>query len=893
LSPEPEYQEPQVQRPAALERSRARRRSGQSFDGSPGRSRYGNGSVGSIGSGSQRMEEVLEFIQKNLDFMTNDTCVPIQISLKLLDSSSLGLARQYDQFESTYQQLQSALRAIVNEHHQGFNSSIGTFHKIQASISSSQHRVRELKDSLVQAKSDLATTKPELRGFATSSQNYDDMLQVLGMIEQLQLVPEKLEARISEKRFLTAVDVLHEALGLIRRSEMENIGALSDLRVYLSNQEHSLTDILIEELHSHLYLKSPYCEDRWKAFNPIRNVNDSNMGASNTRGRSLYQFLETLDVAHALKDDSSRSPEADTFGYIRLVVEALSKMDRLEVAMDTIEQRLPVELFRVVEKSNNEVDHRHPSALRGHAKSGHDNINMINASEDARSILLNDLLWTLYSRFEAIAESHRVVYEVVNGIVKREKLRDGATLVRTFKELWKLYQSEMRSLLHDYLATDGDMSYRSGQGASGPSSVFRTQRDRNKKMFKLTDIDNKASELTQERDDLEFILKSSVPGLVSDSKRLEGALQTTSQHHDGSATGHKLLVEPSVFNMGILLPPSLEFLNRLKEVVPPGSDIAVSTLTSFLDDFLVNVFHPQLDETLVELCTQTFIEIDAFQQDPQWGLQAQKPIFKGTTKFYQLITAFCRMLDNLPHDQALSQLLISQMVTYYDKCYGWYKALMTRAQAKADTGSRTKAAASFAEDEELGKTLDILIQADETTHQAGIETESSILIAKTNESPLDIADITSDRKTIASLCMLYTSMKWLASKVAQLRVISDRAIDSSRRDSGRFKHKRRWTLVNESERRDGDGVYLPLNQETATAFDGVVSAYQSLATTVLRNIHLEIRCRVLYHLYQSFNGGFFLEQPFNDPDEEVVALNTSLVDFDEEISTHLQHKQHE
>ena len=56
--------------------------------------------------------------------------------------------------------------------------------------------------------------------------------------EQLQLVPEKLEARISEKRFLIAVEILQSALRMIRRSEMESIGALSDLRVYLSNQEH-------------------------------------------------------------------------------------------------------------------------------------------------------------------------------------------------------------------------------------------------------------------------------------------------------------------------------------------------------------------------------------------------------------------------------------------------------------------------------------------------------------------------------------------------------------------------------------------------------------------------------------------------------------------------------
>ena len=187
----------------------------------------------------------------------------------------------------------------------------------------------------------------------------------------------------------------------------------------------------------------------------------------------------------------------------------------------------------------------------------------------------------------------------------------------------------MRSILHDYLATDADSLYRSGQGQTSAGSVFaRAPRDRNKRMFKLSDMDTKTSELSQEREDLEFILRSSVPGLVSDSKRPLDTSTNTSTNLDGSATGHRLLVAPSVFNMGILLPPSLDFLNRLKEVVPPGSDIVMSTLTSFLDDFLVNVFHPQLDETLIELCAQTFIELDSFNEDPHWAKHSKKPIFK-------------------------------------------------------------------------------------------------------------------------------------------------------------------------------------------------------------------------------------------------------------------------
>lgn len=51
------------------------------------------------------------------------------------------------------------------------------------------------------------------------------------------MVPEQLDARIADKHFLSAVDLLQDALRIIRKSEMEKIGALTDLRIYFSNQE--------------------------------------------------------------------------------------------------------------------------------------------------------------------------------------------------------------------------------------------------------------------------------------------------------------------------------------------------------------------------------------------------------------------------------------------------------------------------------------------------------------------------------------------------------------------------------------------------------------------------------------------------------------------------------
>lgn len=147
-------------------------------------------------------------------------------------------------------------------------------------------------------------------------------------------------------------------------------------------------------------------------------------------------------------------------------------------------------------------------------------------------------------------------------------------------------------------------------------------------MFKLLEVDQKSADLRTERDELDEILRSSVPGLVTKSSQKTTGEHAPNSGQGNSGTGHKLLVEPSVFNMGLLLPPSLSFIQRIKDIVPVDSEIVMSTLTSFLDDFLVNVFQPQLDEAVTDLCTLSFIAADAFAEDPNWASVSPKPIFK-------------------------------------------------------------------------------------------------------------------------------------------------------------------------------------------------------------------------------------------------------------------------
>lgn len=457
-----------VNKPTDLERKKARRKSNTS---SRSRSRVRGVEA------QQQIEDVLDYTRRDWAFMTEKECIPAYTSLQLLDESSLGLANRYDEFHDASQQLQGALRAIVNEHYQGFNSSIGIYHQITASIQSSHNRIRDLRQALIDSKTSLTSTKSEFSSMITTSREYDSHLDILNTIEQVQSLPESLEARMSEKRFISAVDSLQEGLRLLQQSQLQSVSTLSDMKLYMSNQEHALSDILVEELHNHLYLKSPYCENRWTSYAKLYSERDD-VAKVQTAPREVYDFLDRLDMSDALADDGQKNPEADSFHYIRTIVESLHKLGRLEEAVDAVEHRLPVELYRILERTSNETQQRHPNAGR---ETGRSTTQGFSASLDQpkRDAILSDLLGTLYGRFEAIAESYRAFHEVTEGVCRRDEKYDTARMTRSFRELWKLYQSEIRSLLHDYLSTD-NASQRPGQALASDENVFHQQRDKNK-----------------------------------------------------------------------------------------------------------------------------------------------------------------------------------------------------------------------------------------------------------------------------------------------------------------------------------------------------------------------------------------------------------------------------
>jgi exocyst complex component 4 len=151
-----------------------------------------------------------------------------------------------------------------------------------------------------------------------------------------------------------------------------------------------------------------------------------------------------------------QNPESDSFAYIETLLESLAVLGKLGSALDIVAQRLPGEIFALVETTLDDVAERAEYGRRGsvvmaggttsrsdgvytfrHGDGGHGvsgdssaitpQSGFLNASSLRLAALessakrvdhetLKDFFWTVYSKLDAITQGLRVVYEVSNRI---------------------------------------------------------------------------------------------------------------------------------------------------------------------------------------------------------------------------------------------------------------------------------------------------------------------------------------------------------------------------------------------------------------------------------------------------------------------------------------------
>lgn len=849
-------------------------------------------------------------------------------------------------------------------------------------LTESQGHISSTRTSLTEAKDALASKRADLVQLWNRTQTLEEMLRVLDQIEHLKRVPDLLETLMSEKRLLQASVLLVKSLKIINKPDMLEVGAISDLRSYLNGQETALREILTDELQSHLYLKSFWCDARWSAYTPNqqnfprgeveRDVEPTGQTGNHMSPTSpsfhqtrLTRFLNNLalrpndpplDMSNpGYHSDSGTSsippngtslihspanlnPESDSFAYMETLLESLAVLGKLAAALDNVSQRLPGEIFSLVETTLGEVEDRAEygkkrtiSSLNEGALDRSEGIYVFTSRDavtgmtagvkmpllDASTLrlsalessskrgdheILRDLFWTLYSKLDAVAQGLRVLSEVANRIGSRRDYRDSSgtkpTVLFPLSEIWTPVEAEVRRLINDYLTDEQRGSALSRNPISSINEILREgrfSRDKIKPVFRFSDTDNKVTNkvLKPHEDGLIQVLKGTMPGLapsgVGDNAQTI-VTNLTDDHLLGSDQHHRLLIRPDAFHVTVLFQPTLSFLQQVSESLPSVLESARASST-VLDEFVLKVYLPQLEEKVLDLFHDAVTGPEAFQTDPLSLRLCYEPLVKASTHLMALVNSLCAMLRTSPfHRENYSRLILGVVIQFYQRCSDRFQALTT-GEPEIGVERRISLAAQWAQSSELHPCLSELMTTDvsevDKQHQL-CRQETHIEFGLMGRKTLVKEDLVPSIRNLAALASLYRSVSWFSSKLIALKATPEDMIVPTSPSAVEPSTGFTPTTPYISALSASDTLQLPLSREMALRFQALLETYEQLSGLILNTIRVDLRCRTIYHLDAAMRHGSYSSHfEATEPDSHIVDLNSELVQCDEFTSASL------
>ncbi|KAG1757763.1 Sec8 exocyst complex component-specific domain-containing protein [Suillus lakei] len=927
------------------------------------------------------IDAVLDQIKDEWEFVIDPDFNNVDLALSLLDDSSTG--KDIESFRQTKVMLSHALKGSVDKHHMAFADALPHHAALLNHLGLTQTQIKQSKTALIEAKEALGNKRADLVQLWSRGQVLEEMMRLLDQIEHLKSVPDALETLMSEKRLLQASVLLVRSLKLINKPDMQEIGAVSDLRSYLIGQENALREILIDELHNHLYLKSFWCESRWVAYKPnqtafpkVEYENESSAQSSpngiaypspesaslKLASSRLSRFLNSLalrpnDPPHDLSESNFRNnasvqdlsssslpsapsfssnvnlvalatsasqapqldanPEGDSFAYIETLLESLAVLGKLGSALDIVAQRLQGEIYSLVECTLDEVEERTEESKRvslfgaaslgrrsegGYIFVANDSVGItldgVVPSIPAKGILLRtfslrlaalesstkqvdqetlkDFFWTVYSKFDAVTQGLRVVCEVANRIGSRKDFKDssGAKPGALFPlaDVWLPVQAEVRTLLHDYLTDEEQGSVAGRNPISSINEVLREgrfTRDKQKSVFRFADTDMKSTGkvLRRHEDELTRVLRDTMPGLVQNSSEsaVQATLSTVGTDDRLLSVGqhHRLLIKPDAFHVSVLFQPTLAFLNRVTEILPNGVE-STRSASGVLDDFVLKVYLPQLEERVSELFHHAVTSPDAFQYDQMSSRFSPKPIFRATTQLMALINSLCAMLRTTPfHRESYSRLIVGVIIQFYQRCSDKFQDLVSSITDIPETSSSHLVS-------ELIPCLTELF----TTPESNAETHLELTYL--GQAQVAKHDLVSSTRNLAGLCGLYRSVAWFTEELNALKSAPDGTLSPT-------------TPTLEP----ANVLNLPLSREMAMRFGALLKTYTQLAEIILHTIRIDIRCRTMHYLDAAMRlGNYNIDHEAGEPDPYIVDLNTEISKCNEFVSAAMLKEEH-
>ncbi|KAJ3123240.1 hypothetical protein HK098_002078 [Nowakowskiella sp. JEL0407] len=829
----------------------------------------------------QYILDVLGEIQLGWSSMSREEFNPVPHALSLLDSSSLG--KDYGAFTHMSERLERAMDLIVNDYYQAFNGAIHTFSNVVENIAESRELVNILKQNLGSCQDWLQNKRFDLLHLWLKSIQFKEINRILENMEELQKTPERVENLIQGKYFLTGTRTLLSALKILDHPEFSTISALDTLRNRLKEIHSTLHESILDELLNHIYLKSAFCLPGMSECSSFTNL-------------SIVQEFEEIwrrakDLSDEIVEDLDVNPESNSFHFMCTLLESLTLLGKLPTVLEIAKERLPLEIYFVVERTIQEIDQSdlpRTANYRNKPKSFTPDLMNIE-SRQAESIILQNLLEKLYGKLEMILQRHHFLGYIISSHYQSQHYGILFADAYEINGVWQTIQSEVKALLNDYF-TNSESAI--PQDSSVPLNELlklkKVTRNRNQKQFHRLLINDGTDEVSTLYSNISDIIVQVGSPTEETNTAKNSQMGFIDKYANMVTAGHRLLVVPDAYNVLIVFGPTMEFITRVETVISVRTD----GFRMFLDNFVANVFIPYLEDLVLNYVQQHVDGIDAFQCDN--NVPNSYPLIKCVLSLNSLIYGMCRTLQDIPvHQEECINLIEMIIQRFHDKCLTRFRTLVAADHSVVDSDGNGIVSANWASNEELIK---ILLQnpylRDETVE--GIRPSSLKEIGTElklrGERSLLRTELIVEHQKLEHLANLHYSIDWFLKQLAVLRSSSNRSnrkkIKSNTNQNTNFEFKNLSRFSQDSLPAlpidNEEQIELHLDSQTSRRFDLLSESFQKLSDTCLFTLRLEIRCHTLYYLDLAIReGNYFLEDSTYEPDQYILTLNQDLSTCDE------------
>ncbi|KAJ1505816.1 hypothetical protein HMI55_001435 [Coelomomyces lativittatus] len=681
---------------------------------------------------------------------------------------------------------------------------------------------------------------------------------------------------------------------------------------------------IINDIGDHIYLKSPFSEDRWINF---FNIHASHLppnsptfhlpptlpkkgpGISSRRvdtflfpsfvkaptsptpttATSMHAHAPNLSsTTSSMMDPESfmlyhddpvdasmqghESLEFDSLHFITLCLEALLWMGQLVEGLSQLKQRIPSEVFQLIERNVLEFKEKTWVFLPAsyfHLMDTHA-LRDLHAKE-AKLLVLRDHFLTLFSKLESTMECHKLICNVVDVMAQRDRVSkfnmDPESLpVYTMGDVWTAIQNELQRFLMNHLTSQGTTSE-----------------------FMVIDLFKELSPVTQL---FQFNQSSTYASILSFyQSQIQVPSPTLVNHvHDPYASDkfmeHTLLYPPDLEFISTLYTPTVDFFHRMASF---SSLMSPTESSEFLDDFILTTYIPSIEAKVQSHVHKYINGSDGF-------ILSDNNLLQSSTCLLSLIKSLCATINNVPfHRQEYIRMIQDVLSKYAEKCQSKYQSCTVNS---LDQQSIFTVAGIWAQNQEFYNILTkntyfrnepLDVKSNERCSTEEILMESNFR----SDRSFERSELQFHKKKIELLACLRVSLKWFKQEVQQLMEtkvddaleIADLELLSENFESQEnFSSSESMTYSPSSITTGEDPLLMvPANQQQTIS--EILKSYDTLSNLCLVTLHIELRTHSIYFLDLAMReGSYYIMEDTVDPEPYILQLNNDLMLFEEIVS---------